>query len=300
MRRLGARGLLAVVVITSAATGARGALIAADGFETYAVGSQLGSANGGYNWSGAWRTDATYGATATVQSKSLVYSNGSVYVSGGSQAVRIANVTTNGQIQLAGRNFASQTGTVYFSFLFLADPTTTPVTADGASDGDYSQFGLDNSATGIPNPRVSVGHNSTTSVNDHSFFARVGTSAGNSTFWNQGTHFVDGQGNPTPYFVVAKVSKVSNANYNRVDMFINPSTTTEPGSPSAFYYKSTVNSGMADVSEFCVRLSFLESTDRYYVDEVAVGDSFASVVPEPATLALAGLGLGGMLLKRRR
>jgi hypothetical protein len=97
--------LLACLALVAFAPTLRGALIATDGFESYAAGSQFesgpdGSAgtglNGGSGFTGAYDTDVLNKSHASVIAQGLNYGAGSVLITGG---VNSANFT--GPITLA-------------------------------------------------------------------------------------------------------------------------------------------------------------------------------------------------------
>jgi len=275
-------GVSALLVAAMAATAGAG-LIAYEGFDTYAAGTQVESSSGvglsgGTGWTDAWNIVDTYRANVTVVNQSLSYSSGSVQVNGGTQAMRVTGINnTTGNWVLAGRGVPSTTGTYYLSMLFYA-PTV-------AVDSDFIQMGFD---TAWANPRTSVGQTNNGSV--PAWFARTGTS---------GSVFATDTVTPADtYFLVAKVSRVSGStNYNRVDLYVNPTSLTEPGTPTV---SRTGDSGIASLAYFAIRQAYVETGDTYYLDEIKIVDSWSGAIPEPATLALMGAGLALVIVRRRR
>jgi len=282
MRNLWAMlGVSALLVAAAAATAGAG-LIAYEGFETYAAGTQVESAtgvglSGGTGWTDAWNVVDTYRTNVTVVNQSLSYTSGSVQVNGGTKAMRVTGISnTSGNFVLAGRGVPSTTGTYYLSMLFYA-PTV-------AVDSDFIQMGFD---TAWANPRTSIGQSRSGGV--PAWFARSGTTNTN--------YAADTVVPENTYFLVAKVSRVSGStNYNRVDLYVNPTSLTEPGTPTV---SRTGDSGIASLAYFVIREAFVETADTYYFDEIKVVDSWAGAIPEPATLALMGLGIAGIYLGRR-
>ncbi len=284
MRNLWAMvGVSALLVAAAAATAGAG-LIAYEGFETYAAGTQVESSSGvglsgGTGWTDAWNVVDTYRTNVTVVNQSLSYTSGSVQVNGGTKAMRVTGISnTTGNFVLAGRGVPSTTGTYYLSMLFYA-PTV-------AVDSDFIQMGFD---TAWANPRTSIGQTNNAGV--PAWFARTTSTSGNSTFATDTVTPAD------TYFLVAKVSRVSGStNYNRVDLYVNPTSLTEPGTPNA---TRIGDSGIASLAYFVIREAFVETADTYYFDEIKIVDSWAGAMPEPATLALMGLGIVGVYLGRR-
>jgi hypothetical protein len=276
-------GVSALLVAAMAATAGAG-LIAYEGFDTYAAGTQVESnsgvgLSGGTGWTDVWNIADAYRTNVTVVNQSLSYSsgNGDVQVSGGTKAMRVTGISqTAGNFVLAGRGVPSTTGTYYLSMLFYA-PTV-------AVDSDFIQMGFD---TAWANPRTSIGQQRSGGV--PAWFARTG---GSST-----TYAADTVVPENTYFLVAKVSRVSGStNYNRVDLFVNPTSLTEPGTPTV---SRTGDSGIANLAYFAIREAFVETADTYYFDEIKIVDSWSGAIPEPATLALMGLGVVGVYLGRR-
>lgn len=288
-------GVCAFVALAAAmAATARGDLIATEDFESYTAGSQLHNGAGGTGWlsTSNWTVNTSLQTATTVVSKSLFYEKGSIEVSGGEKAMQLKLLADyTGNTVFASRQMdTTLSGPVYFSFLFQ---TTT---ADGPTDTDFFQVGMDTSAT---TPRVSVIHNKNSALSpvDQDFAARSSTGSDGTAQTYTGTGTEVGR----TYFLVVKASKVNGStNYNKVDLWVDPETLSEP--PTAFESATspTKDSGISQASFLILRLSALETNDTYYIDQFKVGDTFASVLPEPATLALTGLGLGAAAIVRGR
>ena len=256
-----------------------GQLAAYDGFESYAAGTQVesganGSAgiglSGGAGWGGAYDVNNAIKSLVLVEDRAasqVVYRNGEIQLDGGVRALRLYNAA-NGSSVLArplGAVFTTAS-TIYFSFLFR---TTN---ASPLSDQDFFQWGFD-ATLAAGNPRVSIGANTIATTFPPSqpfrFFARSTTTPANSAF-DPATDIAA----VTTYLLVGKFSGGA-GNFNRVDLFVNPSTLAEPASASATI---AVDSGVASLSHLLLRTAFLDASDAYVFDELRVGRSFTSVV----------------------
>jgi len=275
-------------VMLAALPAAHGAVIASDDFESYGSGAQVETAggtrlNGGSSFLSAWDVNDTYRSTVTIAGVSLNYTSGPLKVSGGSRALQFAyNSAVNQIIQpQLSRSFASQSGTVYFSFLFQTNSATT-------SEEDFFQIGLADSAASEPVASVGVGGGTTSTT----YFVRVpaGTTSGNtassSTIMSANT----------THLLVGKISKLASSNYNRVDLFVDPATFSEPSTSLVYNAKS---SGIAGVGWLIVRTARMEGSDIYLLDELRIGNTYAAVVPEPVSLGLLGIVPLAMLRRRR-
>ena len=113
--------LAALIVTAGLGASSYATTLATDDFETYAVGALAGN-NGGTGWGGAWGGTPTVAVTPTVIAGGLSYTNGDVFVNGGSQSVQFAHGDENAagiSDSLLSRALASsQSDTVYFSMLF--------------------------------------------------------------------------------------------------------------------------------------------------------------------------------------
>lgn len=260
------------------ASQSRAAIIAYDGFESYTTGAALvGQGSGGTGWPTDWA-----GLTnPQVSSASLTYSSGTVSHNGGSKAMGVTNTNNN---SLLSRSFAAQTGTVYFSFL-----VRVPTNADWTGN-EFFQFFVsddtDNSNSGA------IGDMNT---GGSGFQARVTSNGTTNTTGSNSVYNLN-----QTYLLVGKFSKsgVNASNYDTMDLFVNPTSLTEPVTPTS---TTGSNSLISSVTHFGLRTLNITDGDSFLFDEVRVGSSFASVVvPEPGSCVLLGLGTLSLLLRRRR
>lgn len=251
---------------------AHAVLIAYDDF-SYMAGATIGGENGGTGWSGAWTTTGT--ATNYTTSSALTYSAGTLNIAGDTRTARIGSDSTN----LYARQFAAQTGTLYFSFLFRLDSSTLQT-------NDFIHFMLNNDAVNTDSGGIGLLSTTTDRLG-----ARIGGANGGDTT-SSATDFVAN----TTYFLVGKIWKNASPNYNTVDLFINPISSIEPITSSA---TDAGSMSAPTISYFTLRGFNLDTDDRYVFDELRIGDTFASVVPEPST-ALLLIGGAGLLLAFRQ
>jgi hypothetical protein len=175
---------------------------------------------------------------------------------------------------------APHSGTVYMSLLFreIANP---------AFGTDFIQVGFED--TNPDQPLASLLRR------NGAYQVRSGTSspAGNT----QGATVADFN----THLLVMKVEKVSGSTtYNRVSLFVDPSSLMEPGSPT-----NAINAsgGLSKVGLLTARSAFHSAGDTLQIDQILVGESWTDVVtsiPEPSSSLLIGLGGIGLALMRRR
>lgn len=279
---------LAAASVAGLARSLSAGIIAADDFESYGIGQlepPSGSAPyGGSGWIASWNVLDTDRARVQVVARSMVYSAGTVYADGGSQALQLLPGADSGSMLLLGRKIPTQTAPVYISFLLEA-PTVLGATGGNTTD-DFLQIGMDTSFT---NPRISGG----ISGASPQFFARTTTIATNTTYGATVSP-------TTTYLVVLKFS----GGYNQTDVYLNPTSNVEGAhTPTA---TRTGASGMSSLTDLVFRTARHEDgLDWYYIDNVTVGSSFSDVVPvpEPAALGLAltaALAIGAFVLRRGR
>ena len=105
--------------------------------------------------------------------------------------------------------------------------------------------------------------------------------------------------------VVVKLSKLTpgaSNPYNRIDLFFNPSTLTEPGTPDSSVNGFTFNTPPTAVGAVHIQEFSDNAVLDAWVDQIVVTDSWEEAVgiPEPATFGLLGLAGAIFALRRRR
>ena len=118
--------------------------------------------------------------------------------------------------------------------------------------------------------------------------------------------FRTNQGTPSPNqdFIAlgldsAAAGGTGGTNYDRVDLFVNPTSLDEPGTASA---TAAFDSGLSTVDDLLIRTVGLDGGDFYVIDNLRIATTFseAIVVPEPSAAAALALAAAGRLTARRR
>ncbi len=272
----------AVVAVLGITAGQAGAgLLAYDGFESYtpSTTTTVAGGNGGTGWVGAWQ--GTNVTNPVVRDSAYDYSNGVVVIDGGDQSLRLSHAHD----AYINRQFATQTGTVYFSLLLTVNTAL--------ANNHYVVFALSDSPSQAQSAASGLNNTSNTTLGvrltSTDFNSASNVSSNTSVFQNQ-TYLLVGR--------VAKEAGLSPTAYDRLDLWVNPATLTEPA------YNARVNRSIhpgSTLSWFTVRTVNLNGTQDYRLDEIRIGTTWESVVaiPEPATLALLAAGAVVMLSRRR-
>ncbi|MEX2214680.1 MAG: PEP-CTERM sorting domain-containing protein, partial [Phycisphaeraceae bacterium] len=235
---------------------------------------------GGNGWNGAW---AAIGDHTTVQPQVLMDPNG--LTNGDTQAARMQATANLADIpNFLTRALPAITDTVYMSLLIR--------NVTGVDSGDFYSFLVSNGALGNTDAGLSIGIRNNA---NNPFFTRVGGSTnGDTDNAALATAGVD-------FLLVAKFSKDGSSNYNRVDLFINPTSLAEPLVANATSISGVT--GINTLSLFSIRNFNPEAGDTVLFDNLRFATTFRdaiALVPEPSTLALGLAGLLSLGARRRR
>ncbi len=259
--------------------------IASESFN-YPVG-ELNTQNGGTGFSNAW-TAVVANSEVIDPGTPLSYSAGPIDISGGNRTASFdGSVNSVASRTLSG----NQTGDFYFSFLLQFNGT-----ADATNRFFLLGFnGRTTSNSTAESPGVGAAINNT-GGDDFLIRQNIENGGGGSTSGG-GTMSAN-----ATYFMVGKLVKnIGTSRYDHIDLWINPSTDTEP----AATMNATFTDGAAlasTVTGIRFRTSSVTGGNPYRFDELRIGTTWSDVVvvPEPGSVALLCCGAVGWWLVGRR
>jgi hypothetical protein len=261
-----------------------------EGFD-YSIGG-LNALNGGTGWSSPWIADATTTQIVNPLSALTYQVPGGNTINGGNRALQITPPPTTAAVTdaIIARSLPTQTGDVYFSFLFREN--------SGVIDtNDFLSFWFDNNNTVdpgqtlIPSLGLKGNHGDGSSTLDFGSRLNLGSDV-YSTAATTGT----------TYLIVGRLFKsVPGGTYNRFSLWVDP-TAGSAGTPDVT--ASVTTGSTSSFSRLGVRIANLDTTpkDVIFVDEFRAGTTFADALatPEPAACLLVSFGLIGLGIIRRR
>jgi hypothetical protein len=287
----------AFLACLAGSTAAEAGVIAVEDFESYAVSGSTEQwavdnpttppgPTGGSGWSGAWNVDQDTALDSYtpplglfVRSGGMDYTGGTVSVDGGEKRLEFLSRTSGVSQIFITRQLPAQNDTVYLGFTFRGHNI----------DDDFLQVGFDDTGA-IEDEEVYI---ASVVFTGGEIRSRAGRATGGQQI--KAADYAD----DTLYQLVLKLWKSSGNtadNYDRVTLWVDPTSTVESGGTTA-----ASNTGYAAVDYFNIRRYNIDTGNAFEIDNLRIADTYAeALVPEPATLALLALGAGALAARRRR
>jgi hypothetical protein len=305
MKKLSALSLIAFLAMTSGAK----AQIVYEGFD-YTAGTNTASA-----------ANASSSATTTGLTDTATGLNGSYTMNRGGSGNNVSGTamsatnmtfgtlpTTNGSLSWTGYGSSASGNGLTVALDSSAQTALAPTVANKTIWMSYlintntfasgsGVFLATNNGTGdtLPTTAFGMGFNNAGTA---AVYYNNGTTASSSTTYSTGTtywlvgNFTYGTNAATPTFTAANLWVLPAASGNP------PVDESSLGAASASWTGSVTAGGGRTPVNLMIRSG--SSGANVSFDEIRVGDSYLSVVPEPSTYALLGMGLAGVVAAVRR